>query len=201
MLAVRDTRSVSRRHCAAISLRRWFGFVGGRRAGGYALEVLLLGAMQDGLIGMERLRGPPVDGVATLNVVDEEGDTHHEGAAEDHDGDEEPPQAEKAVVDDGEQGGGAGGRMNRLGERHEGGGGGTGECSADVLDTVEVVAEEKQLGDSDANDGRQHLAEERIARLRERRFYRVEFEDSGRPLVKLVNGDSKCFRPGTSKIG
>lgn len=78
--------------------------------------------------------------------------------------------------------------MDRLGEGHERGGGSAGEGAAEILDAIKVVAEEKQLGDRDANDGRQHLAEERIARLRKRRLYGVEFEDSGRALVTLVSG-------------
>lgn len=70
--------------------------------------------------------------------------------------------------------------MDCLGESHEGGGGRAGEGAADILDALKVVAKEKQLRDSDSNDGRQRLADECISRLRERRLYGVEFEDSSR---------------------
>lgn len=135
--------------------------------------------MQDGLLGAQGLGGPPVDGEAALNVVDEQGDANHDGAAENHDGDEEPAEGEEAAVDDGEQGGGAGGWVDGLGEGHDGGGRGTGNGAADVLDAVKVVTEEEELRDGDANDRRQQLAEEGIARLREGGLNGVEFEDGG----------------------
>lgn len=59
--------------------------------------------MQDGPFGgFERLGSPPIDGIATLNIVDDESDGDHERAAKHHDGDEEPAEAEDAVINDGE---------------------------------------------------------------------------------------------------
>lgn len=101
MLAVRDLESPGRRRCVIRSFGRWPEFVSGHRAGGHALEVVFLGSMQDWLLGVQRLGGPPVDGIATLDVVDDESDAHHEATAKDHDWNEEPANGEEAVVDDG----------------------------------------------------------------------------------------------------
>lgn len=158
-----------------------------RRCRLLTLEIYLLFPVQNGLL-TEVFRRPPVHREAALDVVDDEGDADHEGAAEEHDGDEEPAERQEAVVDDGEQGGGAGGRVDGLGEGHEGGGGGAGEGAADVLDGVKVVAVEEELGDGDANDGRQQLADEGIARLCEGGLYGVEFEDGGCALGVLARG-------------
>lgn len=75
--------------------------------------------------------------------------------------------------------------MNRLCEGHDGCHSRAGDGAAEPLDGGEAAAEEKELGDADANDCSDELATEEISRLGKGRFDSVELKNSTGTLVSV----------------
>lgn len=76
--------------------------------------------------------------------------------------------------------------MNRLCEGHDGGHSRARDGAAKPLDGGEAAAEEKKLGDADADDRSDELATEEVSRLGEGRFDGVELKNSAGTLAALV---------------
>ncbi|KAI6774971.1 hypothetical protein HG530_001729 [Fusarium avenaceum] len=111
---------------------------------------------------------------------------------EQHNGDEEPAQINNTVVDDGEKTGCSSGRMNCLCKGHDGCHSRAGDGAAEPLDGGEAAAEEKELGDADANDRSDELATEEVSRLGEGRFDGVELKNSTGTLSNRDEDTDKC---------
>lgn len=128
-----------------------------------------------------RVRRPPKHGVLPQRVIKHQRNGQHQRARQQHNSRKAPPHLHNRTLGTGQDRRRAAGRMHSVGHAHRDTGSGAGDGSGDPVEMQEKGGRMlESLGNADADEGRDGVAEDVVARLRERGLDRVVIQHRAR---------------------